>query len=182
MKVFQLDPKKQAKHLSKGQGAKLSLLLAICHDPEVLILDEPTSGLDSMAREEFLEGVLAVTSERQQTVLLSSHSLGDMQRLADSVGLLHEGKLLFHSTVDDLLQRTKRIRAVMEEDQLPKEPPPGLVWQQIRGREWVMTVNQFQVEQLEFVRSHNRIAHLEVEDLSLDDVFKDFVRGKREAI
>ena len=82
LKLFDLDLRKRAKHLSKGQAAKLSLILAICHDPPVLILDEPTSGMDPLVREEFLEGVLDVTSERGQTVLFSSHTLSDVQRLA----------------------------------------------------------------------------------------------------
>jgi ABC-2 type transport system ATP-binding protein len=180
MKMFDLDRGKRAKHLSKGQAAKLSLLLAISHDPEVLILDEPTSGFDPLVREEFLEGVLAVTSQRQQTVLFSSHALADVQRLADSIGLLHQGKMLLHSPVDELLDRTKRIRAVLEDDSSPRQTPPGLVFQQIHGREWTMTVENFEQEQVEFVRSHNRVSHLDVQDLSLDDVFKDFVRGQKE--
>jgi ABC-2 type transport system ATP-binding protein len=180
MKMFDLDRGKRAKHLSKGQAAKLSLLLAISHDPEVLILDEPTSGFDPLVREEFLEGVLAVTSQREQTVLFSSHALADVQRLADSIGLLHKGRLLLHSPVDELLDRTKRIRAVLEDDSSPRQTPPGLVFQQIHGREWTMTVENFEPGQIEFVRSHNRVSHLDVQDLSLDDVFKDFVRGQKE--
>jgi ABC-2 type transport system ATP-binding protein len=182
MKMFELDPKKRAKHLSKGQAAKLSMLLAICHDPAVLIFDEPTSGLDPLVREEFLEGVLSVTSERQQTVLFSSHTLSDVQRLADSIGLMHEGKLLIHSPVDELLDRTKRICAVLEEENGRREAPPGMVFQRIRGREWTITVENFKQEQIEFVRAKNRISHLDVQDMSLDDVFKDFVRGQKEAV
>jgi ABC-2 type transport system ATP-binding protein len=182
MKMFELDPRKRARHLSKGQGAKLSLLLAICHDPPVLILDEPTSGMDPLVREEFLEGVLAVTSQRRQTVFFSSHTLSDVQRLADSVGLLHQGKLLLHKPVDELLDRTKRIRAVLEDEKSPHEPPPGHIWQQVRGREWLITVGDFSTDQIEFVRAKNRIAHVDVQDMSLDDVFKDVVRGQKEAV
>jgi ABC-2 type transport system ATP-binding protein len=182
LKRFELDPRKRAMHLSKGQAAKLSLLLAICHDPTVLILDEPTSGLDAIAREEFLEGVLAVASEREQTVLFSSHALADVQRLADSIGLIHEGRLLWHAPSDVLLERTKRIRAVLEEDDGRHEPPPGVVCQSVRGREWLITVENFRQDQLDFVRARNRISHLDVQDMSLDDVFKDFVRGQKEAV
>lgn len=71
--------------------AKLALLLAVVHEPEVLILDEPTSGLDPIIREEFLDGVLRTVCERQQTVLFSSHMLSDVQRLADTGGIIHEG-------------------------------------------------------------------------------------------
>ena len=182
VKMFELDPKKCAKHLSKGQAAKLSLLLAICHDPPVLVLDEPTSGLDPLVREEFLEGVLSVTGQREQTVLFSSHTLADVQRLADSIGLMHEGKLLIHAPVDELLDRTKRICAVLEEENGKREAPPGMVFQRVQGREWTITVENFRTEQVDFVRARNRISHLDVQDMSLDDVFKDFVRGKKEAV
>ena len=182
VKMFDLDRFQRVKHLSKGQGAKLSLLLALCHDPEVLILDEPTSGFDPIVREEFLEGVLAVTSEKEQTVLFSSHTLADVQRLADSVAVMHEGKLILHSPVDSLLERTKRIRAVLEDESAAREAPPGFVFQQVRGREWTITVQDFAPEQLDFLRSHNRVSQLDVIDVSLDDVFKDLIRGKKEAV
>ena len=179
MAMFRLDPKKQAKHLSKGQAAKLMLLLAICHEPPVLILDEPTGGLDPLVREEFLEGVLAVTSQQRQTVLFSSHTLADVQRLADSVAVLHEGRLLLHKSVDELLDRTKRIRAVLDDDKQPHEPPPGHIYQRVQGREWLITVGDFSSEQVEFVRSKNHVSNVDVQDLSLDDVFKDVVRGQQ---
>src|SRR5262245_3448109 len=76
--LFALDPAKKVKHLSKGMAAKLSLLLALAHEPEVLILDEPMSGLDPLVREEFLDGVLRAVCERRRTVLFSSHTLDDV--------------------------------------------------------------------------------------------------------
>jgi ABC-2 type transport system ATP-binding protein len=182
VKMFDLDRFQRVKHLSKGQGAKLSLLLALCHEPEVLILDEPTSGFDPIVREEFLEGVLAVTSEKEQTVLFSSHTLADVQRLADSVAILHEGKLLLHSPVDFLLEHTKRIRAVLEDESAARLTPPGFVFQQVRGREWTITVQNFAPDQLDFLRSKNRVSQLDVLDVTLDDVFKDVIRGKKEAV
>ncbi len=183
-RMFKLDPSQRADRLSKGQAAKLSLLLAICHDPRVLILDEPTSGMDPLVRDEFLEGVLAVTSQREQTVLFSTHTLSDVQRLADSVGVMHEGRLLFHKPVDTLLDQTKRIRAVLADDANgQRQPPPGYVYQRLQGREWTITVGNFSDEQVEFVRAKNRITHLDVQDMSLDDVFKDVVRGQmKEAV
>jgi ABC-2 type transport system ATP-binding protein len=182
VKIFDLDRGKRVKHLSKGQAAKLSLLLALCHEPQVLVLDEPTSGFDPLVREEFLEGVLAVTSEREQTVLFSSHTLADVQRLADSVAILHEGKLVLHSSVDALLEHTKRIRAVLEDESEVRQPPPGLVFQQIRGREWLMTVENFAAENVQFIREKNRVSQVDVLDMSLDDVFKDVIRAKKEAV
>ena len=64
IKRFGLDPRKKVKELSKGMMVKLALLIAICHDPELLILDEPMSGIDPLAREEFLDGVLSTICEQ----------------------------------------------------------------------------------------------------------------------
>ena len=109
VELFGLDLEKKVKHLSKGMLVKLALLLAVSHEPEVLLLDEPLSGLDPIAREEFLDGVLRTICDRGQTVLISSHMLDDVRRLADTVGILHEGQLLLHGNLDALLTSTKRI-------------------------------------------------------------------------
>ena len=99
LELFRLDSRQKIKHLSKGMLAKVSLLVAISHEPELLILDEPMSGLDLVAREEFLDGVLRTICDHQRTVVFSSHSLSDVQRMADSVAMLYEGKLLLHCPV-----------------------------------------------------------------------------------
>ena len=186
VKVLRLDASRQVKHLSKGSAAKLSLLLAIGHDPQVLILDEPTSGFDPLARDEFLEGVLSLgmsesESGQRRTVLFSSHALTDVQRLADSVALIHEGRLLLHRPTDNLLETTKRIRAVLQDaGRLATIAPPGTVHQQVRGREWTVTVKDFSPDQVEFIRSKNDVQQVDVVDLTLDDVFRDYVRATQE--
>ncbi len=91
--------------------AKLSLLLAISHEPELLVLDEPMSGLDPLVREEFLDGVLKTICRGDSTVLFSSHSIDDVQRLADNVGIMYHGKLLVHRPLDDLLGSTISVRS-----------------------------------------------------------------------
>ena len=181
---LRLERDKKVKHLSKGSAAKLSLLLAIGHDPRVLVLDEPTSGFDVLARDEFLEGILTVNTAAQaagrppRTVLFSSHTLSDVQRLADSVAILHEGKLLLHEPLDQLLSQTKRIRAVMDESLQPTIAPPGTVRQSRLGREWTVTVKNFSTDQVEFIRGKNGVTQVDVQDLTLDEVFRDDVRGE----
>jgi ABC-2 type transport system ATP-binding protein len=173
---------KKVKHLSKGSAAKLSLLLAIGHDPRVLILDEPTTGFDVLARDEFLEGILKVNTAAAEkglpprTVLFSSHSLGDVQRLADTVAILHQGKLLLHEPIDKLLGETKRIRAVMDESPQKTFAPPGTVRESRVGREWTVTVKDFSNDQVEFIRGKNQVSQVDVQDLTLDEVFRDYVR------
>ena len=182
LELFQLDPRRKVRHLSKGMLGKLALLLAIAHEPELLILDEPMAGLDPVAREEFLDGVLRTICQRQQTVLFCTHVLDDVQRLADTVGILYEGRLLVHRGIDDLLASTKRIRATLIDGQHPSAPPDDMIWQRINGREWLVTVDKFSTEKVEQLRAQNPVEHVEVIDLGLEDLFKDFVRGQRAAL
>ncbi len=177
--LFALDPRKKVKHLSKGMLVKLSLLVAVSHDPELLVLDEPMAGLDPLAREEFLDGVLRTICERGRTVLFSTHTLDDVRRLADTVGILYEGRLLVHRNIEELLAGTKRVRTTLRDGAAPEHLPDGTIWQRVEGREWSVTVSDFSPEKLQALREENAVDHVEVIDLGLEDVFKDFVKGKR---
>lgn len=177
--LFDLDPQQKVKHLSKGMLGKLALLLAVSHEPELLILDEPMAGLDPVAREEVLDGVLRTIVDRQQTVIFSSHTMDDVQRLADSIGILYRGRLLLHKQLDDLLSTTKRIRATLVNGHAPETLPDDIVCQRINGRDWEITVDNFNNEKVELLRSQPAVDHVEVFDLGLEDLFKDIVRGKR---
>jgi ABC-2 type transport system ATP-binding protein len=177
--LFRLDLNKQVKHLSKGMLVKLALLLAVSHDPQVLILDEPISGLDPVGREEFLDGVLRTICQRGQTVLISSHTLDDVQRLADTVGILYEGRLLMHGRLDEILSTTKRIRATLVDGRRPTNLPAGTIHDRVQGREWLLTVSDFRPEKLEHVRALEGVAHVELADIGLEDLFKDIVKAQR---
>jgi ABC-2 type transport system ATP-binding protein len=180
LELFALSPAKKVKHLSRGMLAKLALLLALAHEPEVLILDEPMSGLDPVARDEFLDGMLQGLCAGQRTVLFSSHTLDDVRRLADTVGILYDGRLLLERGVDDLLTTTRRIRAVLRDETRPRQQPAGTLWQRVERREWLLTVSDYSPRLLESLQADNDVEHVEVEGVNLEDLFKDFVRGQRE--
>jgi len=177
--LFELDLEKQVKHLSKGTLTKLALLVAVAHEPEVLLLDEPLSGLDPIAREEFLDGVLRTICDRGQTVLISSHMLDDVRRLADTVGFLHEGRLVLEGDLDALLSSTKRIMATLRDGCQPKTTPEGTIWQRIQGREWTITVRDFSPEKVQQVQATEGVEQTSVLDVGLEELFKDFIRGQR---
>ncbi|MBN1908962.1 MAG: ABC transporter ATP-binding protein [Pirellulales bacterium] len=181
VELFQLELRKKVKHLSKGNLAKLSLLLAVVHDPEVLILDEPMAGLDPVAREEFRDGVLRTVCERGHTVFFSTHAMDDIHRLADTVGILYEGRLLVHRDIEQLLSTTKRIRATLADGATPGRVPVGTLWHRVEGREWLVTVEDFSPEKAQQMSAEPGVSHVEVIDLGLEDVFKDFVKGRRAA-
>jgi ABC-2 type transport system ATP-binding protein len=180
--LFALDRRKKIKHLSKGMVAKVSLVVAISHEPDVLILDEPVSGVDAIAREEFLDGVLQSLVDRNCTVLFSSHTLDDVQRLADSVAMLYEGQLLVHCPVDELLSSAKRVRAVLRDGCLPRWQPRETIWQKVERREWQLTIHPYSPQLMEQLQSENPVDCVEVADLSLEDLFKHYVKGRRTVV
>ena len=176
--LFALPEDKKVKALSRGMTVKLALLLAVVHEPELLILDEPTTGLDPIAREEFLDGVLRTVCDQQRTILFSSHTLSDIQRLADSVGIIYAGKLVVHRAVDDLLSSTKRIRAILNDGRLPANPPSGTIWQHLRRREWLITVSDFSDDTVPSLCESNPVGGVDVIDIGLEDIFKDYIKGR----
>jgi ABC-2 type transport system ATP-binding protein len=177
--AFELDPAAKVKSLSKGMAAKLALTLALSHEPEVLILDEPTSGLDPLVREEFLDGVLRTLAEGELTVFFSSHTLTDVQRLADTVGLIYAGRLVDHCPTDELLAGTKRLRVILRDRTAPGNAPEGTIWQRLERREWLLTVRGYTTNMLEALQAREAVEHVEVIDLALEDIFKDYVKGRR---
>jgi ABC-2 type transport system ATP-binding protein len=91
---------------STGMKQRLKLAQALVHDPQLLLLDEPTSGLDPSGRDAMLGLLLSLGKEHGKSLLLSTHLLGDVERVCDSVVILHEGQVLRHGAVADL--RTRR--------------------------------------------------------------------------
>lgn len=99
---FELPLRAKIKTLSKGQARQVALLCAMAHRPEVLLLDEPAGGLDPAVRREFLETAIQYLSESGSTILFSSHYMGDVERLASRIVMLHDGRVLLDNGLDEL--------------------------------------------------------------------------------
>jgi ABC-2 type transport system ATP-binding protein len=93
--------------LSGGQRAQVALALALAKRPQLLLLDEPVASLDPLARREFLQALMGAVAEDGTTVLLSSHLLGDLERVCDYLIVLQAGRLQLHGSVEDLLAQHK---------------------------------------------------------------------------
>ena len=98
---FSMELDRKVAELSKGNRQKIGLLLAFAHEPELLILDEPTSGLDPLMQEQFHQLLREIAAEGR-TVVLSSHSLDEVQRVADTVALIRDGRLVVTDTIAHL--------------------------------------------------------------------------------
>ena len=177
--LFALAGATRVRQLSKGMLAKLALVVAMAHAPDVLALDEPLSGLDPIAREEFLDGVLRGICDSDRTVMFSSHQLDEVNRLADTIAIMNAGEILVHSPLDELLRSTKRVRAVLANGRLPQANSDAIVWQSVNRREWQLTIHPFDTAVVDRLESENPVTNVEVMDLGLDDIFKDFIRGQR---
>lgn len=109
VKEFLLEPAARLSVLSKGQYAKVGLALALAIDPEVLILDEPTSGLDLLVRREFLSSMVRLAGQGR-TILICSHQVAEVERIASHVAFLHSGQVLLTAPIDDLRDMLVRVR------------------------------------------------------------------------
>ncbi|WIV11499.1 ABC transporter ATP-binding protein [Proteiniborus sp. MB09-C3] len=106
---FNVSSTKKVQELSKGMRVKLALALALAHNPELLILDEPTSGLDPVIRSEILKILLEVIRDENKSVLFSTHITEDIEKVADYVTFLIDGKIVLSATKDELLEKWKTI-------------------------------------------------------------------------
>jgi len=99
---FKISPRAKVRTLSKGQARQVALLCAVAHRPDLLLLDEPAGGLDPAARREFLETSIRLLNEAGTAILFSSHHLTDVERMADRLVMLHDGRVLLDSDLDTL--------------------------------------------------------------------------------
>ena len=102
LKRFQLPADKEIKTLSKGMKMKLCIAFALSHKPKMLILDEATSGLDPVMRDDILEVFLDFVQDETHSILMSSHITTDLEKVADYITFIHQGKVLFCKTKDEL--------------------------------------------------------------------------------
>lgn len=112
---FQINKKKKIKEYSKGMRMKLALIIALSHEARLLILDEPTSGLDPVVREEMLDILREFVMEEDHSVLISSHIIGDLEKIADYAAFLHRGRLMLCEEKDRLREKYRMIKGSRED-------------------------------------------------------------------
>ncbi|HLA83426.1 MAG TPA: ABC transporter ATP-binding protein [Thermoguttaceae bacterium] len=175
---FELSPNARIRRLSNGQRAQVSLALAVAQEPELLILDDPTLGLDTVVRRDFLESLIQIIQRKGRTILFSSHILGDVERVADRIGVLEEGVLRVDCPTDHFKQSVKRI--VLEFAGTPPEFPgcPGLVSRHQAANRLELVVVGYDGPQRQAIESLGPRA-VEVLDLNLEDAFIEYTRGRR---
>jgi len=172
--LFELSRTKKTRELSKGMKVKLSLALAMAHNPELFILDEPTAGLDPVIRREVLELLRNESKEKDKSVIISSHITDDIARIADMIVFLIEGKTVLHEEKDELLSRWKRIH--FQNGALVPE-----IIDKLKNRQAQMFGDSGLTDDFPALRPALAAAiaqeAVKVENVNLDDILIAFVKG-----
>jgi ABC-2 type transport system ATP-binding protein len=170
MDRFRLDPKAKLKALSKGGYAKVGLALALSSEPEVLILDEPTSGLDLFIRREFLASMVDLAGEGR-TILISSHGIAEVERVASHAAFMAEGKLLLAAPIEELRRRIVRVR-LLHEGSPPDPVALGTVLdREHSGRQWQVVLQDPDREALDALAIAEGITAYEESPLTLEEMY-----------
>lgn len=112
--IFRIDLNLRVRRLSKGMQKQVAFWLAISSMPDVMLLDEPVDGLDPIMRRNVWKLILQDVAERGTTVLISSHNLRELEDICDHVGIMHGGKLVLESALDDVKGNIHKVQTAFE--------------------------------------------------------------------
>ncbi len=107
---FSLDPKQKYKTMSRGMKMKLGMAAALAHDAKLLLLDEPTSGLDPVGRDEMLAILRDYMMEEDRTIFFSTHITSDLEKFADYITYIKDGRILYSGLKDELIEKYCLVR------------------------------------------------------------------------
>lgn len=162
--------------LSVGQQQKLSILLAIAHEPALVVLDEPVASLDPIARRQFLQQLIELAADAGRAIIFSTHIISDVERVANKVWMLRDGVFAYQGGLDELKESVARVTFHANQP-LPVEIPlPNIIRQRVQGQQAVLTFSHWSsaiASHLEKVYQ----AKISVEFLSLEEIFLEMNNG-----
>jgi len=167
------DLSKKVGDLSSGNRQKVGLIQAFMNRPELLVMDEPSSGLDPLVQREFQKMMREVAAEGR-TVFLSSHTLSEVQRVADRVGIIRRGKLIAVEGVADL--RSKAIRTVTLMFEEPIDPKlftsvPGVRDARVDNHHIIVSFDGRMADLLEVATNGHHLVDISTQEADLEEIF-----------
>jgi ABC-2 type transport system ATP-binding protein len=165
---WELPAKQPIARLSLGQRQKLSIVLALAHQPELLVLDEPAASLDPLARRQLLTELIEIAATEQTAILYSSHLVGDLERIASHVWLLQQGRLTVNAELDALKENIWRLQLT------PGQPVPaiaGLRQLSLRSAPGYQTLTVQQLVAGALPQLLAALQPLHTEQLGLEEIF-----------
>lgn len=172
---WNVNPQARIKTLSVGERQKLSILLAFGHKPDLLILDEPVASLDPVARRQFLEQLLRISTDGDRAIVFSSHIVSDIERLANRIWILKDGKFAWQGDLDSLKDSIVRIHVRGGGAKLPELQIPGVITMSREGAFAVAVVRDWDPEIQKRLEQEFSV-QIEVESLGLEEIFLELHR------
>ncbi|RKI65875.1 ABC transporter ATP-binding protein [bacterium 1xD42-67] len=167
---FRLLPKQKIKHYSRGMTMKLAVAAALSHHPQLLILDEATSGLDPIMRDDMLDVFLDFVQDETHSILLSSHITTDLEKVADYITFIHNGKLIMTATKNDLVYNFAVMRC-KESQFLELDPSDVIAYRKRDFQTDVLVANGKEAER--------KYRGSVVDHVSVDEIMLLLVKGER---
>ncbi len=162
--------------LSTGQLQTVGIVLALGHRPEFLVLDEPVASLDPSARRQFLRTLLEALEDQRQSILFSTHITSDLERVAQRVVIMSEGKVRFHGELDELKDRVKRLRIASRHELPASFAVRGALRCEVDGSYATVSVADFDERLVDEMRTTWN-ADVSVSDLNLEEIFVEMHDG-----
>jgi ABC-2 type transport system ATP-binding protein len=175
---FGLDPDVRVRHMSRGMRQKLGLILAMAHEPRLLVLDEPTTALDPIVQEKFYEQLRRLASAGH-TIFFSSHTLSEVEQLCDRVAILREGRLVADEALETLRARAERIVEIRWQDSAKSDEiraPDCLALNERTHPHWRGTVKGPVIELLRWSAAQP-IEDISISPPDLADLFQRYYAG-----
>lgn len=174
VKILKLDESKKIEDLSLGNSKKLGIVLALMHEPKILILDEPTSGLDPIMQNIFYQ-LLLDEKKKGTTIIYSTHILSEVSKICDRIGIIKDGKIIKEDTVVNILKNNMTYLTIESEDidKIKKVLDLKIVSEH---NNTVKFINDFTPNELMDKISKYKINQLLIEEVSIEDLFMEYYK------
>lgn len=165
---FHLSKKQKIKTYSKGMTMKLALAVALSHHPKLLILDEATSGLDPVMRDEILDVLLEFVGDEDHSILLSSHITSDLEKIADYITFIHNGKIILTETKDNFIYNYGILRC--KEKQVELIEPEDIIVYRKRDYQTDILVSNMSI-------AERKYPGVIIDHVTIDEIMLMLVKG-----
>jgi ABC-2 type transport system ATP-binding protein len=174
--AFELEDRQRIGSLSRGQTARVGLLAALAHRPELLILDEPSSGLDPVVRLDILTAIVRTVADEGRNVLFSSHLLDEVERVADFIAVIDHGRIIMSGPLEEILTAHQRLTLRYENPRDSQPTLPGALSCSGQGKEWTVLCNG-EVDALVKAAADGGAEIVDQRGASLEEIFVARVSG-----
>ena len=173
---FSLDRHQKIGQMSRGMQMKVALISVLAYHPELLILDEPFSGLDPLTRDELIRGLIDFTTNNKWTVLMSSHDIYEVERLADRIAFVNQGRDCLVEDIDRLQERFRRVHITCKDSEklvIPSNFPGSWIVPSVQDRSIRFVDSDFKGLEpyQEFLEKFFELETIDAEEMSLREIF-----------